>query len=85
MQRQICKNIMLSFWSGTHIWHESSTSRVVDTGFCPSPRPAGWKARVIEACEDGSSDEVGIEASGETRGAADEAAERKLRRLLQSH
>lgn len=26
---------------------------------------------------------VGIEATGETQGAADEAAERKLRRLLQ--
>jgi len=49
------------------------------------PEAGRWKARVIEACEDGSSDEVGIEASGETRGAADEAAERKLRRLLQSH
>ena len=49
------------------------------------PEAGGWKARVIEALEDGSSDEVGIEARGGTRGAADEAAERKLRRLLQAH
>jgi hypothetical protein len=48
------------------------------------PESAGWKARVVEVRADGSSEEVGIEAKGETRGAADEAAERKLRRLLQS-
>jgi hypothetical protein len=28
---------------------------------------------------------VGIDATGETRGAADDAAERKLRRLLQAY
>ena len=43
----------------------------------------GWKARVLEVVPDGGSDEVGIEATGETRGAADDGAERKLRRLLQ--
>jgi hypothetical protein len=48
------------------------------------PESAGWKARVVEVRADGSSEEIGIEAKGETRGAADEAAERKLRRLLQS-
>ena len=47
------------------------------------PRDNGWKARVIELCDDGTNDEIGIEASAETRGAADAAAERKLRRLLQ--
>jgi hypothetical protein len=30
-------------------------------------------------------DEVGIDATGETRGLADDAAERKLRRLLQAN
>jgi hypothetical protein len=48
------------------------------------PDVGGWKARVVEVHGDGSSDEVGIDASGETRGAADDAAERKLRRLLQA-
>jgi hypothetical protein len=48
------------------------------------PESTGWKARVVEVRADGSSEEVGVEAKGETRGAADEAAERKLRRLLQS-
>ena len=47
------------------------------------PEAGGWKAVWSKRATDGSSDEVGIEASGETRGAADEAAERKLRRLLQ--
>jgi hypothetical protein len=46
------------------------------------PRRDGWMARVIELCDDGTNDEIGIEASAETRGAADAAAERKLRRLL---
>ena len=47
------------------------------------PFASGWKARVLEVATDGGSDEVGIEATGETRGVADEGAERKLRRLLQ--
>jgi hypothetical protein len=47
------------------------------------PRRDWWMARVIELCDDGTNDEIGIEASAETRGAADAAAERKLRRLLQ--
>jgi hypothetical protein len=49
------------------------------------PDAGGWKARVVEVREDGSSDEVGIDAIGETRSGADEAAERKLRRLLQAY
>jgi hypothetical protein len=35
--------------------------------------------------EDGSNEQLGIEANGETRVAADDAAERKLRRLLQAY
>ena len=46
------------------------------------PRGNGWMARVLELCDDGTNDEIGIEARAETRGAADAAAERKLRRLL---
>lgn len=48
------------------------------------PHPTGWRAWVVETRSDGSSDEVGIEATGETRGAADDSAERKLRRMLQT-
>ena len=48
------------------------------------PEDGGWKASVVET--KGSEQEpVGIEATGETRGAADDAAERKLRRLLQAY
>jgi hypothetical protein len=49
------------------------------------PDGAGWRASVAELRDDGSHEAVGIEASAETRGAADEAAERKLRRLLQAY
>lgn len=46
------------------------------------PHGPGWKAYVVEVQDDGSSDHLGIEAMAETRGGADEAAERKLRRML---
>jgi hypothetical protein len=46
------------------------------------PHGDGWKAKVLELRESGEADEIGIEASGETRTAADASAERKLRRLL---
>ena len=50
------------------------------------PDSTGWKAHIVERRPAGSADdlgdEIGIEASGETRTAADAAAERKLRRLL---
>ena len=48
------------------------------------PDGAGWRARVVEVRADGTQDDVGIDATAETRGAADAAAERKLRRLLQA-
>jgi hypothetical protein len=48
------------------------------------PDQAGWRARVVEMRSDGTSDEVGIEATGETRGVADDSAERKLRRMLRT-
>jgi hypothetical protein len=49
------------------------------------PHGAGWKATVIEMKADQAQEEVGIEATAETRTAADDAAERKLRRLLQAY
>ena len=48
------------------------------------PEQSGWKAWVVEV--KGSDQEpLGIEATGETRGAADDSVERKLRRLLQAY
>jgi hypothetical protein len=47
------------------------------------PHGKGWKARVFELRENAESDELGVDATAETRSAADAAAERKLRRLLQ--
>ncbi len=49
------------------------------------PHGEGWKASVVEAKDDGSQEAIGIDATAETRGAADDAAERKLRRLLQAY
>ena len=49
------------------------------------PEGPGWRACVAELRDDGSQEWVGIYASAETRGAADDAAERKLRRLLQAY
>ena len=46
------------------------------------PQVVGWRAWVTEVRADGGNEEVGIEATGETRSAADDAAERKLRRML---
>jgi len=46
------------------------------------PEGDAWKAKVLEMRANGEQDEIGIDASGETRTAADAAAERKLRRLL---
>jgi hypothetical protein len=50
------------------------------------PHGVEWKATVVELIDrDGDFQEpIGIEARAETRGAADEAAERKLRRLLKT-
>ena len=48
------------------------------------PEAGGWKAHVIAVSADGSGDEVGINAIGQTRAEADDAAERKLRRLTQA-
>jgi hypothetical protein len=49
------------------------------------PNGESWIASIGEAQTDGSSLPLGIEASADTRGAADDAAERKLRRLLQAY
>jgi hypothetical protein len=47
------------------------------------PEESGWKASVVEL-KGGAQESVGIEATAETRGAADDAAERKLRRYVQA-
>ena len=49
------------------------------------PHAGGWKATAVEVREDGSHEPLGIEATAETRSAADDSAERKLRRLLQAY
>ena len=48
------------------------------------PQNSGWKASVVEVKGE-AQESVGIDATGETRGAADDAADRKLRRLLQAY
>jgi hypothetical protein len=49
------------------------------------PEGTGWKASVHEVNDDGSQEAVGLDASAETRTAADEAVERKLRRMLRAY
>ena len=49
------------------------------------PQGDGWKASVVEVKPGGSQETIGIDATAETRGQADDAAERKLRRLLQAY
>jgi len=49
------------------------------------PRGRVWKAMVVEVYRDGKGQEVGLDATAGTRGAADAAAERKLRRMLRAH
>ncbi len=48
------------------------------------PEGIGWKAEVLEVKPGNVEESIGIDATGETRGAADDAAERKLRRLMQT-
>lgn len=48
------------------------------------PHGGGWKAAVVEL-KNGAQEDLGLEASAETRAAADDAAERKLRRMLQAY
>jgi hypothetical protein len=50
------------------------------------PKGAAWKALVVELidAEGRFTEPVGIEATAETQGLADQAAERKLRRLLKA-
>ena len=48
------------------------------------PHGGGWKATVVEM-KDGSKSDLGIVATAETQTAADDAAERELRRKLQAY
>jgi hypothetical protein len=66
-----------------------SLSRQVDLNgrkywILSEPYGSEWKASVLELIDPAGhlTEPVGLEAIAETRGAADEAAERKLRRLL---
>jgi hypothetical protein len=69
---------------------DDSMARQIDFGgrrfwILSDPDGDGWKATVAEITDAaGSMLPVGIEATAETRGAADDAAERKLRRLVQN-
>lgn len=49
------------------------------------PEGDGWKASVVQVSAEGLQEPIGIDATAETRGQADDAAERKLRRLLQAY
>ena len=49
------------------------------------PHNEGWKAEVVEVRPAGGTEALGINATAETRVSADDAAERKLRRLLQAY
>jgi hypothetical protein len=49
------------------------------------PYEGRWKASVVEVRQDGVEEPIGIDATAETRGLADDSAERKLRRLLQAY
>jgi hypothetical protein len=48
------------------------------------PDGGDWRAWVTETLADGRTDDLGIDATGETRSQADELAERKLRRILKA-
>jgi hypothetical protein len=50
------------------------------------PLGSAWKARVVELIDTEGlfTEPIGIEATAETWGKADQAAERKLRRLLKT-
>jgi hypothetical protein len=49
----------------------------------PNDEPA-WRATVLEVKRGGAQEAVGIDATADTRAAADDAAERELRRLLKT-
>ena len=48
------------------------------------PDGPNWRATVIEVKDNGAHEDIGLDATAETRGLADDAAERKLRRFLQA-
>ena len=49
------------------------------------PTAGGWTATVMEMKDGKEQEPVGIDATGQTRGEADDSAERKLRRMLQAY
>ena len=48
------------------------------------PHGDGWRARVVEVAQGGATEEVGLDATAQTRSAADDAVEKKLRRMLRA-
>ena len=42
------------------------------------PHGGGWRATVVEVREGGAQEDIGLEATAETRGAADDAVERSF-------
>ena len=46
------------------------------------PGGAVWRATVLEVKQGGGQEATGVEATADTRAAADDAAERELRRFL---
>jgi hypothetical protein len=50
------------------------------------PQGDGWTAKVVEVIDASGtcSESMGIDAAAETRAAADDAAERKLRRMVRA-
>jgi len=48
------------------------------------PHGTGWRATVMEVKEGGGQEDVGLEASAETRAPPTTPVERKLRRMLQA-
>jgi hypothetical protein len=70
-------------------WREESIAKQMELKgrhfwILSEPRGSGWKATVVEVKRGGEQESVGLEPTAETRGAADDAAERKLRRMLQA-
>jgi hypothetical protein len=49
------------------------------------PQGSAWTASVVEVTDSGAQEDMGLQATAETRSAADDAVERKLRRLLQAY
>ena len=80
-------SLCLSTTLGMRIQGEETMAKQVEVEgrhfwILSEPQGSGWKATVVEVTAGQGEEDVGIDAKGETRGVADDSAERKLRRLL---